>query len=85
MLEFADPTGIDNQAIDQIVTTTLPNCSLDPRYRSASAILSNGGFWDICGGRAPASSTMYLLMGRQLGVVFRNPSRGRSPKIKKLT
>lgn len=37
MLEFAHPTGIDNQAIDQIVTTTLPNCSLDPRYLTIDA------------------------------------------------
>jgi hypothetical protein len=62
MLESADPTGIDDQAIDQIVTTTLPNCSLDSRYRSASAILSNGNILDICG-MAPVStpSTMYLM------------------------
>jgi hypothetical protein len=63
MLESADPTGIDDQAIDQIVTTTLPNCSLDSRYRSASAILSSGNILDICG-MAPVStpSTTYLLM-----------------------
>jgi hypothetical protein len=63
MLESADPPGIDNQAIDQIVTTTLPDFLLDPRYRGASVILSNGNILDICGGRASAStpSTMSLL------------------------
>ena len=66
MLEPADPIGIDNQVIDQIVPTTLPNCSLDwtrgidvhPRFCRTENML------DICGGRAPAAipSMMYLLM-----------------------
>ena len=86
MLESADPTGIDNQAIDQIVTTTLPNCSLDSRYRCASAILSNGNILDICGGRAPVStpSTMYLLMAASFASSSRIRLAEGRPKSKSL-